>query len=61
MRVVRVIEASKDEDSQLVLVSTEFNRVTDNLFVILNSNNEITGVDFPRDPNAPEPASAPAR
>jgi hypothetical protein len=61
VKVVRVIEASRSEDSQLVLVNTEFNRVTDNLFVILNTNNEITGVDFPKDPNPPQPAPAPAR
>ncbi|WP_228009235.1 DUF3887 domain-containing protein [Cyanobium sp. LEGE 06113] len=61
VRVVRVIEASQSDDSQLVLVNTEFNRLTDNLFVILNSNNEITGVDFPQDPNPPQKAPAPAR
>lgn len=61
VRVIRVIEASQSEDSQLVLVNTEFNRLTDNLYVILNSNNEITGVDFPRDPNPPRKAPAPAR
>lgn len=61
VKVLRVIEASRSEDTQLVLVNTEFNRVTDNLFVILNSNNEITGVDFPKDPNPPQAAPAPAR
>jgi hypothetical protein len=61
VKVVRVVEASRSGDSQLVLVNTAFNRVTDNLFVILNTNNEITGVDFPKDPNPPEPARAPAR
>jgi hypothetical protein len=40
----------------LVLVNTEFNRISDNLFVILNSRNEITGVDFPTNPNPPSPA-----
>ena len=40
---------------RLVLVNTEFNRLSDSLFVILNSNNEIIGVDFPSDPIAPVP------
>jgi hypothetical protein len=60
-RVLRVVEAEKKEETQLVLVNTEFNRVTDNLYVILNSNNEITGVDFPNDPAKPAPAKVPAR
>ena len=42
-------------DQRLVLVNTEFNRLTDSLFVILNSNNEIIGVDFPSDPITPKP------
>ena len=50
VRVNRVVEADKSGDTQLVLVNAEFNRVTDNLFVILNANNEIVGVDFPQDP-----------
>jgi hypothetical protein len=49
VRVVRVVEAEKSDEGQLVLVNTQFNRLTDNLFVILNGNNEITGVDFPQD------------
>ena len=33
-----------------------FNRLTDSLFVILDANNTITGVDFPIDPSKPQPA-----
>ena len=53
VRVRRVLEASSNEDSHLVLVYTEFNRLSENLFVILNANNLITGVDFPQDPAGP--------
>ncbi|MFQ6537388.1 MULTISPECIES: hypothetical protein [Aphanothece] len=59
-RVLRVIEADRTSETQLVLVNTEFNRVTDNLYVILNTNNEITGVDFPSEPKPPARAEAPA-
>ena len=41
-------------DQRLVLVNTEFNRLSDSLFVILNGNNDIIGVDFPSDPIAPK-------
>lgn len=51
VRVRRVVEAESTSDSRLVLVYTEFNRLSDNLFVILNANNEITGVDFPQAPS----------
>jgi hypothetical protein len=53
VRVLRVVEAEASDEGQLVLVSTQFNRLTDSLFVILNSNNEITGVDFPQDARSP--------
>lgn len=53
VRVLRVVEAETSDEGQLVLVNTQFNRLTDNLFVILNSNNEITGVDFPQDARDP--------
>lgn len=59
--VRRVVTADRNEDSQLVLVSTEFNRVTDTLFVVLNLNNEIVSVDFPQDPIRPAASSAPLR
>lgn len=49
VRVLRVVEAESAADQRLVLVNTAFNRITDNLFVILNSNNEIINVDFPHE------------
>ena len=61
VRVRRVIEAEQSPDSQLVLVNTEFNRITDSLFVVLNQNNEIINVDFPQDPIKPKPVPAPVR
>jgi hypothetical protein len=51
MQVKRLVEAAENPEQRLVLVQTEFNRLTDNLFVILDANNLITGVDFPIDPN----------
>jgi hypothetical protein len=51
----KVVEAESSEDQKLVLVNTEFNRLSDSLFVILNSNNEIINVDFPSDPITPKP------
>ena len=44
-----------------MLVNTEFNRITDSLFVVLNQNNEIINVDFPQDPIRPQPVSTPVR
>ena len=41
-------------DQRLVLVNTDFNRLSDSLFVILNANSDIIGVDFPSDPIAPK-------
>ena len=40
-----------------VLVNVHFNRLSDNLYVILNNENQITGVDFPEEPAAPAAAS----
>ena len=57
VRVRKAFQAENTAEARLVLVNTEFNRFSDNLFVILNSRNEITGVDFPKIPNPP--ASAP--
>ncbi|MEO1001545.1 MAG: DUF3887 domain-containing protein [Cyanobacteria bacterium J06638_7] len=51
--VRRVVEADSSDGAQLVLVNTEFAEVTDSLFVILNTNNEIVGVNFPIDPVRP--------
>jgi hypothetical protein len=53
VRVGRAVAAEHNEDSQLVLVNTEFNRISDTLFVVLNQNNEIVSVDFPQDPIRP--------
>ena len=55
VRVRKAFQAENTADDRLVLVNTEFNRFSDNLFVILNTRNEITGVDFPRSPNPPSP------
>jgi hypothetical protein len=49
VRVRRAVEAENSSEGRLVLVYTEFNRMNDNLYVILNTNNEIVGVDFPHE------------
>ncbi|MFM7652121.1 MAG: DUF3887 domain-containing protein [Vulcanococcus sp.] len=54
-QVGRVVEAESTPDSHLVLVSVQFNRLSDNLFVILDANNRVTGVDFPSEPKGPKP------
>jgi hypothetical protein len=46
----RVVRAESTIDSKLVLVTTSFRRLSDSLFVILDSSNRIIGVDFPSDP-----------
>jgi hypothetical protein len=51
--VSRVVEAEENDQARLVLVYIEFAKVTDSLFVILNANNEIVGVNFPQDPVRP--------
>ena len=53
VRVGRAVEAENTPDTHLVLVNVAFNRLTDNLYVILNGENQITGVDFPESPAAP--------
>jgi hypothetical protein len=55
VRIKRAVEAGSTSDQHLVLVNTEFNRLTDSLFVILDNNNQIIGVDFPSDPITPQP------
>ena len=55
MRINKVVEAGSTSDQHLVLVNTEFNRLSDSLFVILDNNNQIIGVDFPSDPVSPMP------
>jgi cob(I)alamin adenosyltransferase len=57
--VGKVVAAEHNENSQLVLVNTEFNRVSDTLFVVLNRSNEIISVDFPQDPIRPRPVASP--
>jgi len=53
VQVGRVVEAESTPDTRLVLVNVQFNRLSDNLFVILNGENQITGVDFPEYPAVP--------
>lgn len=48
-RVVRLWQEAQNQDSKLVIVTVQFNRLTDNLFVTLNRQNQIVGVDFPTD------------
>ena len=55
MRINKVVEAGSTSDQHLVLVNTEFNRLSDSLFVILDNNNQIIGVDFPSEPVNPKP------
>ena len=54
--VTKAVEANSTESTKLVMVVTQFNRLSDSLFVILDGNNQITGVDFPIDPSKPQPA-----
>jgi hypothetical protein len=55
VKVGRAVEAESTPTSRLVLVNVAFNRLSDNLYVILDSSNEIIGVDFPENPAAPTP------
>ncbi|QPN59374.1 DUF3887 domain-containing protein [Synechococcus sp. CBW1002] len=48
-RVRGSVFAGRDETQQLVLVTTQFGQLTDNLFVILNLQGQVIGVDFPLD------------
>ena len=52
-RLRGTVVASEGGPQQLVLVTTEFQRVTDNLFVIFDNQGHIIGVDFPEDPARP--------
>jgi hypothetical protein len=58
VRVKKIWKAESTALMKLVIVNTQFNRVTDNLFVTLNERNQIIGVDFPADP---EPTPVPGR
>ena len=53
VRIRKVVVAEGSGEQRLVLVNSEFNRLSDSLFVILNGNNDIIG-DFPSDPIAPK-------
>ena len=53
VQVGRAVEAESTPDTRLVLVNVQFNRLSDNLYVILNGENQITGVDFPEYPAGP--------
>lgn len=55
VRIRRVFRSEHTPDMKLVLVNTEFNRLTDNLFVILDKANTIIGVDFPTKPQPQAP------
>ena len=54
VRIRKVVVAEGSGEQRLVLVNSEFNRLSDSLFVILNANSDIIGVDFPSDPIAPK-------
>jgi len=53
--IKKVFRSENSADQKLVLVKTEFTRLTDTLFVILDRRNQIVGVDFPIEPNPPAP------
>lgn len=55
-RIRKLTRAESNDQMKLVIVSTQFNRLTDNLYVILDSQNQIIGVDFPDTPNPPRAA-----
>jgi len=50
VQVKKIWKAESTALMKLVIVKTQFNRLTDNLFVSLNERNQIIGVDFPTDP-----------
>ena len=56
IKVRHLLLADSAPDQKLVIVSMDFQRLTDSLFVILNDKNEITGVDFPNEPAKPAAA-----
>jgi hypothetical protein len=55
-RIVSVSRAENTPEMKLVIVTIRFNRLTDNLFVVLDNRNQIINVNFPTDPNEPSPA-----
>ncbi len=56
IKVRHLLLADSAPDQKLVIVSMDFQRLTDSLFVVLNDKNEITGVDFPNEPVKPAAA-----
>ena len=52
----KISRAESNDQMKLVIVSTQFNRLTDNLFVVLDNQNQIINVDFPDSPNPPRAA-----
>ena len=59
IKVRRIARSESTSDLKLVLVNIQFTRTTDNLFVILDSSNQIVGVDFPTDPKIATPSTQP--
>lgn len=53
VKLGRAVEAESTPDTRLILVNVQFNRLSDNLYVILNGENQITGIDFPENPAGP--------
>jgi len=58
-RIRRISRAERSDQMKLVIVSAQFNRLTDNLFVTLDNDNQIIGVDFPVDPTLPRSGTTP--
>ncbi|MFM7641024.1 MAG: DUF3887 domain-containing protein [Cyanobium sp.] len=59
IKVRRIARSESTAELKLVLVNIQFTRTTDNLFVILDSTNQIVGVDFPTDPPLATPSAQP--
>ncbi|MEB3234717.1 MAG: DUF3887 domain-containing protein, partial [Cyanobacteriota bacterium] len=57
VRVRRVVEAERNLGTRVVLVTMEFTRFNDTLFVILDDRNQIVGLDFPEEPALILPAT----
>lgn len=52
--VVRISPSESTTQERLVIATVKFNRITDNLFVVLDPANRIINVDFPAEPALPE-------
>ncbi|MFN5194498.1 MAG: DUF3887 domain-containing protein [Cyanobacteriota bacterium] len=57
--IQKVFRAEDTSDMKLILVTTRFNRLTDNLYIIMDRSNQIIGVDFPTDQPGGSKASTP--